>query len=99
MFRSFWLFAFILFTLSTPAYSKDVSIEIEDISTLLLDWRMSGQDKISDEIFDAIGSQSFSVDLNDYISGNGKVQRRYFDNGDGSFTIFDILCSVNKFIQ
>ena len=73
-----------------PACADSV-IEIEDITALLLDWRASTQERIGDEIFDAIGTQTITVELNNHVSVSGKVKRRFFENRDGSYTILDVM--------
>ncbi|MBI2608049.1 MAG: hypothetical protein HYW47_00415 [Deltaproteobacteria bacterium] len=86
-----FLLSFILiFSIHSLSYAG-IELDIEELSSLILDWRTTGQERVSDEIFDAIGTQNFKVSLNDYVSGIGTVRRRFFDNRDGSYTIVDIF--------
>src|SRR3989344_5673884 len=84
------LFIFYLCVSIRPGFSESV-IEIEDITALLLDWRTSFQERLGEEIFDAIGTQNISIELNDHVSVSGKVKRRFFENRDGSYTILDVM--------
>ena len=84
------LFIFYLCVSIRPGLSESV-IEIEDIKALLLDWRTSFQERLGEEIFDAIGTQNISIELNDHVSVSGKVKRRFFENRDGSYTILDVM--------
>ncbi len=88
--RCFLSFLFFLSFSIHPTFA-DIDIDIEDITALLLDWRTTAQEKIGDQIFDAIGTQTFRINLNDDIDIAGKVRRRFFDNRDGSFSILDVL--------
>ncbi len=88
-FSYLFLFLFLVVTIRPAAPSSE--IEIEDITALLLDWSASAQEKIADEIFDAIGTQTITIELNDHVSISGKVKRKFYENRDGTYTILDIM--------
>lgn len=67
--------------------------EIDDIGRLLLGFGNRAYQDLSEQLFDHISTHDIGVEISDYTTVMGRLQRKVYNNRDGTYSVLD-LCGI-----